>query len=139
MTDLCGGVPSPEKVFAALKQLYGGDHKPENQDVRRAAGRAAARTAETCFGEEEYDEEYEEDIYYEDEGDEAVEDDEIPQELDEAYYECEEAMATWQEARRKMNELARARGFYPVVALTPQGQIPVGAQQQRGGGKGRGG
>ena len=45
-------------------------------------------------------------------------------------------MATWQEARSKMNELARARGFYPVVALTLHGHMPIGAQ--KGGSKGKG-
>jgi hypothetical protein len=77
--------------------------------------------------------------YYEDDGDDWVDDDEVPPELDEAYSDAEEAYATWQDAHKKMNELSRARGFYPVVALLPQGGMaPVGVQAQRtGSGKGK--
>jgi hypothetical protein len=61
----------------------------------------------------------------------------VLEDLDEAYNVCEEAFATWQDARNKMTELARARGFYPVVALTPQGQVPGTAlRQQHGKSKG---
>ena len=65
--------------------------------------------------------------------------------MDDAFEACEEAMATWHEARSKINELARARGFYPVVALTPHGHMPIGATKggskgkgKKGGGKGKG-
>ena len=51
----------------ALKQLYGGDHRAEKKDQRRATQRAFAKPAETYFGEdfEEYDYYDEEEAYYE--------------------------------------------------------------------------
>ncbi len=67
--------------------------------------------------------------YYEGE-DKLLDDDEVPEELDEAYDVAEEAFVIWQDARKKMNELARTRGFYPVEASTPQSQVPVAAQRQ---------
>ncbi len=130
-----------------MKQLYGGAHRAEKKDQRRATQRAGARPAETYFGEdfvgeyEYYDDEeaYYDEAYYEDDGDEHVEDEEVPPELDEAYDEVEEAYANWQDSRKKMTELSRARGFYPVVAMLPSGGIlPISAQAQRkGAGAGR--
>ena len=140
---ICRGKLTPEGVHDALKQLFGGDHKPERRDARRAVQRAGAKGGdayaaedwndEDWYGDEWYDDE---EAYYEDDED-YLEEDEIPEELDEAFEACEEAMATWQEARSKMNELARARGFYPVVALTPHGHVPVGARVSSSKGKGK--
>lgn len=42
-------------------------------------------------------------------------DDDIPQEVEDAYKAHAEAYATWHDARKEMNELARARGFYVVT------------------------
>ena len=89
------------------------------KDTRRAAQRAAAKETDAYWAEDFEDEswqdwEYDE-SYFEDDGDEWVDDDEVPEELEEAYDEAEEAYATWQGARRKMGELARARGFTPCL------------------------
>ncbi len=112
---LCGGRLSPEKALEALKQLYGEDHRPERRDVKRAGHRAQAKvkTYYACGAaewEDDWYDEYEEDAYYEDDEGYLAEDEE-PEELDEALEACEEAHATWQEARMKITELARARGF----------------------------
>ena len=111
-----------------------------------ATHRASAKPSEAYFGEdfEEYDyyeeeEAYYEEAYYEDDGEEYAEDEGVPPELDEAYDEVEEAYANWQDSRKKMTELFRARGIYPVVALMPSGgTLAIGAQAPRkGAGAGR--
>ena len=65
MKSLCGGSLTLDKVMQALKQLYGGDHRAERKDQRRATQRAGAKPTETYFG-EDFVEEYE---YYDEEED----------------------------------------------------------------------
>lgn len=127
--SLCGG--SPEKVFKAFKEIYGRDHQAEKKDARRAHGRAQRASAEDMEVDFEPDDD-DNDADYEDDCD-SEDDDDVPLEFDDAYEAHEEAYATWQDAWRKMRKLARARGFFPVVALTPQGQVLVSA-----GGNGKG-
>ena len=96
---LCGGALTADKVMQALKQLYGGDHRADRKDTRRSAHRAGSKPTEAYFADDydyEHDDEayYEEDdwheeAYYEDDGDDWVEEEEIPQDLDEAYNDAE--------------------------------------------------
>jgi hypothetical protein len=50
------------------------------------------------------------------------EDEEVPEELDQASQDVEDANVNYLHSRQKMRELALARGFYPVVALARHGQ-----------------
>ena len=47
---------------------------------------------------------------------------EVPEELDQASQDVEDANVNYLDGRQKMRELALARGFYPVVALARHGQ-----------------
>ena len=53
----------------------------------------------------------------------------------------EEAYATFVEARKRMNDMARSRGFYPIVALAPEPptRFQSGGTSGKGGKSGRGG
>ena len=44
-----------------------------------------------------------------------------PPVLEESYAVMEEAYIGYEEARKRMTSLAASRGFYPVVALAPEG------------------
>ena len=78
------------------------------------------------------------------------EDDEYPTELLEAETFCDDALVACQDARRKMKEIALSRGFYPIVALTPEAPSTTSSTSRpassshhdggksRGEGKGRG-
>ncbi len=75
--------------------------------------------------------------------DDTVEDDEdVPEELNTSYNQCEEAYLGYLEARKRMRDLANARGFYPIVALADDQHPRATAPRSRGKdgkkGKGRG-
>ena len=71
----------------------------------------------------DYDEGYygEEESYYVGDGYEEYEYDEedVPEDLNHAYDQTEEAYLGYLDARKKMRELANNRGFYPVMAVMP--------------------
>ncbi len=50
----CRGRITPEHVHEALKQLYGGDHRPERRDVKRAGHRAQAKGQEAYYATDEW-------------------------------------------------------------------------------------
>ena len=137
---LCKGELDYEEVQRALLRMFGGDHKPNTKDI----GPVAKSSKDEFFYEEDYDEEFyyegeEEDdwheIYYE--GDEDEE--EIPEELEEAYENMDEAYISYLESRKRMKELALARGFYPVVAIGPDFDHGKGGKSERkGSSKGKG-
>ena len=80
------------------------------------------------FEQQEYgDYEYEDIMYYGDYGDDTWES-EFPEGGDP---ETEEAFATYLDARRRFAELKANRGFWPVVALSPEGQASTAAATQR--------
>ena len=56
----------------------------------------------------------------------------IPPELEKLCQKAEEAMVSYTQSRSKMTEFARARGFYPVVAMMPNDF----AKEPKGKGKG---
>ena len=58
---ICRGKLTPEGVHDALKQLFGGDHKPERRDARRAGHRAQTKGGEAYAAEDWDDEWYAED------------------------------------------------------------------------------
>ena len=70
---------------------------------------------------------------------------EVPEELEKLADETDELLITWMDSRKKMNELARSRGFYPVMAVPPElaqsyggGGAPRTASKGKGKGKGKG-
>ena len=95
-------------------------------------------------------------VYYYDEADEwpedemdeidfvGCDDEEISAEIDEASIAVEDAYINYLDSRKKMRELALARGFYPVVALDMGGSAGSGGKggqkgsSKSGGGKGKG-
>ena len=76
--------------------------------------------------EDEYDEGIEE-AYYEDE---------VPEDIGHAADQVEDAFVSYVESRRRMRELALARGFYPVVALPPD-VMEKGKGKSSGKGRGK--
>ena len=77
---------------------------------------------------DEWHEWHEDDVYahdaWEDEQLDAEEHESVPEDLESAADQVEEAFATWQESRRLMNEMAKARGFYPVTNKLEYMQAP---------------
>ena len=74
--------------------------------------------------------------------DDDVDEKEIPPELEKLWHETEEAMVSYTQSRNKMTEFARARGFYPVVAMMPgdfaKEPFRKGKGKSKGNGKGKG-
>ena len=110
--------------------MFGGDSKPNARDsVLRGGGEVhyidgyeyePEDEEELYYGYEEewYPEESEaahEDVVYV--GDEDQLGEELPVELEEANLAVDEAYVNYLDSRRRMKELALARGFYPIVAL----------------------
>ena len=78
---------------------------------------------------DEWHEWHEDDVHshdtWEDEQPDAEEHKSVPEDLESAADQVEEAFATWQESRRLMNEMAKARGFYPVTNKLEYMQAPA--------------
>ena len=72
---------------------------------------------------------HEDDVYthdtWEDEQPDAEEHESVPEDLESAADQVEEAFATWLESRRLMNEMAKARGFYPAMNKLEYMQAPT--------------
>ena len=144
---LCGNELTTKNVAKARTRMFGGDSKPSGKDAVLRAGDINMV--------ENYDDFYEEDmneVYYQsyeddetygnypyelDEIDYQEEEEEYPPELDEAAIATEEAYISYLDSRKKMRELALARGFYPVVALD-MGNEKGGGKSNKGGGKSKG-
>ena len=90
---------------------------------------------------DEWHEWHEDDVYahdtWEDEQPDAEEHESVPEDLESAADQVEEAFATWQESRRLMNEMAKARGFYPVTNKLEYMQAPTWVSRDGGGHKGK--
>ena len=120
-----------EKTGEMLLCMYGADHKPHGKELQRVAQRLAGKVKHSDINladewqegwpEETYAEDDEGEPDAEDDDEEWAEEEEVPPELDEAYEMMEEANVGYEEARKIMTSLATARGFYPVVALGPDG------------------
>ena len=67
----------------------------------------------------------------------AEEHESVPEDLESAADQVEEAFATWQESRRLMNEMAKARGFYPVTNKLEYMQAPAWVSRDGSGHKGK--
>ena len=144
--SMCAGDLEYEKVAKALVRMFGGDHKPNARDFGRV--QQANNKDDVLYEEddsewyEEFEEGYAAEEWYEDEAFEygEIEDDEIPEELEEAMELTDEAYVSYIESRKRMKELALSRGFYPVVALGPD--FEKGSQRSPKGegksGKGKG-
>ncbi|CAK0792453.1 unnamed protein product [Prorocentrum cordatum] len=124
---LCNNRLTVQVVTESLKTMFGGDSVAHKKDIDRVRSTYHGRVSrEEGYWMEDYYEEDDE-AYYEDEYDPHEEyqeddewyeeDEEVPEDLENAYEATEEAYAAYAEARAKMNELAKSRGFYPVVAL----------------------
>ena len=129
--SMCNGKLTTEKVARALTQMFGGDSKPNSKDTTfkhevhmvDVDGEYDDEVYDECYYEDDetfytndYEEDYMDDAYYADNNN-IVGDEEIPAELDEATLVVEDAYINYLDSRKKMRELALARGFYPVVAL----------------------
>ena len=125
---MCNGTLNVKNVAQALVRMFGGDSKPNARD-------SVLRGGEVHYIDGyEYEPEDEEDIYYGYEEEWYPEDheagheeiayvgdeeqaEELPVELEEANLAVDEAYVNYLDSRRRMKELALARGFYPIVAL----------------------
>ncbi|CAL1126962.1 unnamed protein product [Cladocopium goreaui] len=129
--SMCNGKLTTEKVARALTQMFGGNSKPNSKDTTfkhevhmvDVDGKYDDEVYNEYYYEDneifytnDYEEDYMDDAYYADNNN-IVSDEEIPAELDEATLVVEDAYINYLDSRKKMRELALARGFYPVVAL----------------------
>ena len=149
---MCNGTLNVKSVSQALVRMFGGDSKPNARDsVLRGGGEVhyidgyeyePEDEEELYYGYEEewYPEESEaahEDVVYV--GDEDQQGEELPVELEEANLAVDEAYVNYLDSRRRMKELALARGFYPIVALDMGNQnnnYSGGGKSSKGAGKG---
>eukprot|EP00434_Breviolum_minutum_P011884 symbB.v1.2.010485.t1/scaffold674.1/size176181/2 len=151
---LCGGDLNVQNVAKAMTRMFGGDSKPNSKDTVFRNSRDELHYIEQneYFPEENETQE----VYYYDEADEwpedemdeidfvGCDDEEISAEIDEASIAVEDAYINYLDSRKKMRELALARGFYPVVALDMGGSAGSGGKggqkgsSKSGGGKGKG-
>ena len=139
--SMCGGDLDCDKVSQALMRIFGGDHKPNNKDLNYHT----KGFKDDTFYEEEMEEKYYEeadeedwwaqDVFYEEEWME--EEEEIPEELESCADQVEEAFVNYLDSRKRMKELALARGFYPVMPIGPQ--FTGHSKGRKSDGKGKGG
>ena len=122
----------------AMTRMFGGDSKPNSKDTVFRNSRDELHYIEQneYFPEENETQE----VYYYDEADEwpedemdeidfvGCDDEEISAEIDEASIAVEDAYINYLDSRKKMRELALARGFYPVVALDMGGSAGSGGK-----------
>ena len=91
---------------------------------------------------DEWHEWHEHDVYaqdaWEDEQPDAEEHEIVPDDLESAADQVEEAYATWQESRHLMNEMAKARGFYSLTNKLVYMQASAWVSRDGGGFKGKG-
>ena len=142
---MCNGELEYEKVAKALLRVFGGDHKPNAKDLARSSREEnyfedeVDAEEEAWYEEEMYGEWYGEGYEHEEYEDEAFYEEEIPEEVEEALDETEDAFVNYMESRRRMRELALSRGFYPIVALGPEAAGKSGGKSKGGkGSKGKG-
>ena len=120
---MCGGDMDYEKVSKALVRMFGGDHRPNARDLGRAVPSNAKEENyyeeedEIWYEEEEWDDWFEDEVYEAED-----EEEDVPEELEEAMDQADEAYASYIESRKRMKELALSRGFYPIVALGPEAE-----------------
>ena len=141
--SLCGGNLSYKKVAQALLKMFDGDHKPNVRDLHRTTPESAYQVEddEDVFYEEPANLYYEDEVYYDhhepytgdfEEDSVYYEDELVPEELDAANEEVEDAYMSYVDSRRRMKEIALARGFFPVMAVPPS---ELGHSGSWGGGK----
>ena len=151
-------------VRDALYHMFGPDSKPNSRDVLRVTQEAKHTGTEHVnlaaddwadespeenheYEFDEWHEWHEDDVYthdtWEDEQPDAEEHESVPEDLESAADQVEEAFATWQESRRLMNEMAKERGFYPVTNKLEYMQAPAWVSRDGSGhkckSKGKGG
>ena len=153
---LCGGDLNVQNVAKAMTKMFGGDSKPNSKDTVFRNTRDELH----YLDQNEYfpDEHETQEVYYNDEFEEwpeeeideidyvGCDDEEVVAEIDEASVAVEDAYINYLDSRKKMRELALARGFYPVVALDMGGGYNNGGgskgghkgSSKTGGGKGKG-
>ena len=139
---MCGGNLEYDKVAKSRIRMFGGDSKPNPRDLNKNF-----QTSENFFedveDEEFYEEEYEDwgaEVFYEDDEAEKSFEAEIPEDLEEGTDAMDEAFVSYVDSRRRMRELALARGFYPVMAIGPEfdrGGRGKGDGRPKGKGKGK--
>ena len=152
---LCGGDLNVKSVAKAMTRMFGGDSKPNAKDTVFRSTRDDLHyldhyeyfhdeddAQEVYYHNEEVDEWPEEEIMEEIDL-VGCDDEDVAVEMDEAAVAVEDAYINYLDSRKKMRELALARGFYPVVALDMGGgQGDSGKGRSKGstktGGKGKG-
>ncbi|CAK0797600.1 unnamed protein product [Prorocentrum cordatum] len=122
----CANGLSWTSVKKALLDTYGAEAVPDKRDVKRVERMLVGQGHKDDLEEEEYDyDEYEE--YdaeeYEEEADVA---EELPQDVEEAQIACDEAYLSFVDAKRRVAEIAKSRGFYPIVAVAPDSNFQHG-------------
>lgn len=145
----CSGKLTVADVNTQLKLMFGPDRVPHSKDIDRVKARLRhqSRREHVNWCDEETWENWEEEAYvgydedygygeYDDGYEEEYEEDDVPPELEDMYDKCEEALVAYQDSRNQMNEFAKPRGFFPVVALKDGGgYYPIQARDTSKGGK----
>ncbi|CAK0816650.1 unnamed protein product [Prorocentrum cordatum] len=135
-------VPDKRDVKRVERMLVGQGHKDDVHYTNDYEWERGLSYEDSYLEEEEYDyDEYEE--YdaeeYEEEADVA---EELPQDVEEAQIACDEAYLSFVDAKRRVAEIAKSRGFYPIVAVAPDNNFQHGKGASRSakptGGKGKG-
>ncbi|CAK0858250.1 unnamed protein product [Prorocentrum cordatum] len=135
-------VPDKRDVKRVERMLVGQGHKDDVHYTNDYEWERGLSYEDSYLEEEEYDyDEYEE--YdaeeYEEEADVA---EELPQDVEEAQIACDEAYLSFVDAKRRVAEIAKSRGFYPIVVVAPDNNFQHGKGASRpakpAGGKGKG-
>ena len=95
---------------------------------------------EAWYGDEGWYDDWEDGYYEEEEGFEAADEqgEPVPEELENMANHVDELLVSWMESRKKMQEMAKSRGFYPVFAIPPEVKQTFGHGHDKGKGKGHG-
>ncbi|CAK0898302.1 unnamed protein product, partial [Prorocentrum cordatum] len=143
-----------QKVKKALLDTYGAEGLPDKRDIKRVENMLFGQNTkddahytndyewerglsyeDTYLEEEEYDDEDE--YEYEDADEEAEIAEELPQDVEDAQLACDEAYLSFVDATKRVAEIAKSRGFYPIVAVAPDNNYRE-ARPARAPGKGKG-
>ncbi|CAK0890714.1 unnamed protein product, partial [Prorocentrum cordatum] len=146
---------SLQKVRKALLDTYGAEGLPDKRVIKRVERMLLGQNAkddahytndyewgrglsyeDTYLEEEEYEDEDEHE--YEDADEEAEIAEELPQDVEDAQLAWDEAYLSSVDAKKRVAEIAKSRGFCPIVAVAPDNNYQREARPARSPGKGKG-
>lgn len=160
--SMMGAEHTLANAMKATTKMFGAESLPEVRELDRAKKNMVAKIEkkgeeavwygtevddepyyqqdeeEAWYGDDWWYEDWEEG-YYEEEsyeaGDEPDEQD-VPEELENMANHVDELLVSWMESRKKMQEMAKSRGFYPVFAIPPEVKQTFSQSNDKGKGKG---